>query len=513
MKAKLRAAIGIAACSGFIALSYEIVWYRVLAVMTRGIASTFGLLLAAYLLGLAVGSRASARFCREPGGDPGQLRTLALSVAVANVIAALVAPAFAWSATFTDFRVGLAVVAIAAAFLGAQLPLVAHFGIEPDDRAGPRLSYLYLGNILGSAAGSLLTGFVLMDRLALERIALVLVLASFLLAAGLVTMSGAERRSSVAAYGALAAGALVAVAAMPRLYDRLYEKIIYKNEYDGSQRFAQLVENKSGVIAVTQEGTVYGGGAYDGVVNTRLENNDKNGILRAYAVGALHPAPREVLMVGLSSGSWAQVVAHLPGVEHLTIVEINPGYLEIIRRSPEVASLLSNPRVSITIDDGRRWLHRNAKRFDVIVMNTTLHWRGHATNILSMEFMELARKHLLPRGVFYFNTTDSYDVQLTAATAFPHLMRVCNFVAVNDDGFSFDRERWKQLLATMTIDDKPILDLTRRDHAEVYESLLGFNDIEYRPSIYERTRTQASVITDDNMVVEWRHPLRYPELK
>ncbi len=61
---KLRLALGIAAFSGFIALSYEIVWYRVLSVMMRGTSSAFGLLLAAYLLGLAIGSRPSGRLCR-----------------------------------------------------------------------------------------------------------------------------------------------------------------------------------------------------------------------------------------------------------------------------------------------------------------------------------------------------------------------------------------------------------------------------------------------------------------
>lgn len=160
---KLRLALAIAALSGFVALSYEIVWYRVLSVMTGGVASSFGLLLAAYLFGLALGSRASTVFCRDASGDSRQLRVLALFVGIANAVAALVVPAFAWSAKFTDFRLGLVVVAIGAAFLGAVLPLVSHFGIEPDDCAGPRLSYVYLANIVGSATGSLVTGFVLMD--------------------------------------------------------------------------------------------------------------------------------------------------------------------------------------------------------------------------------------------------------------------------------------------------------------------------------------------------------------
>ena len=510
---RLRLAILVAGCSGFVALSYEIVWYRLLAVMTRGIASTFGLLLAAYLLGLAIGSRAVAFYCREKGGDVRQLRALAAFVVIANVIGSLVGPAFAWSAHFTDFRLGLAVVAVSAAFLGAILPLVCHFGIDADDRAGVRLSYVYLANIVGSAAGSLLTGFVLMDTLSIGTIAIVLALAGFALAALLVAMSAPSRRRSLASYAVLVGCAVAAIVTLPRLNDRLYERLIYKNEDDGTQRFAQVVETRSGVITVSEDGSVYGGGAYDGVVNTSLENNDKNGIVRAYVIGALHPQPRELLMVGLASGSWAQVAANLPGVERMTIIEINRGYIEVVKRHPEVASLLQNPKVTIVFDDGRRWLRRHPeRRFDVIVMNTTHHWRSHATNILSTEFMEMARGHLLPGGIFYFNTTDSYDVQLTAATAYPFLLRITNFVVVSDSLFRFDRERWRWLLATMRIDDKPVLDLGVVSQKAVYDDLMGFNDIEGRESIFERTSKIASVITDDNMVPEWREPLRYPDL-
>src|SRR4051812_32712610 len=128
---RFRLALAIAALSGFIALSYELVWYRVLSVMTRGVASTFGLLLAAYLFGLALGSRGSAVFCRGAGGQPRELRLLALFVAIANAIAALVVPTFGWSARFTDYRLGLIVVIASAAFLGSILPLVSHFGIPP----------------------------------------------------------------------------------------------------------------------------------------------------------------------------------------------------------------------------------------------------------------------------------------------------------------------------------------------------------------------------------------------
>ena len=58
----------------------------------------------------------------------------------------------------------------------------------------------------------------------------------------------------------------------------------------------------------------------------------------------------------MGTGAWTQVLAHLPSVERLTVLEINPAYLELVRRYPEVSSLLSNPKVEIVINDARRWI-------------------------------------------------------------------------------------------------------------------------------------------------------------
>jgi spermidine synthase len=121
-------------------------------------------------------------------------------------------------------------------------------------------------------------------------------------------------------------------------------------------------------------------------------------------------------MIGLGSGSWAQVVANQPHVEQLTVVEINPGYLKLIPQYPAVASLLGNPRVRIIIDDGRRWLVRSpGQRFDAIVMNTTLHWRNHVSNLLSVDFLRLARQHLNLGGVLFYNITGSEDAMATGS--------------------------------------------------------------------------------------------------
>jgi spermidine synthase len=518
----LAVALVVAAATGFIALSYEILWYRVISYASCGLPGAFGLLLAAYLFGLAVGSRVAGAFCKDEAkaGDTKQLRALAAFTFVANVLAWLVVPAFGRSAKHWDWPPALAAVALAAALLGAILPLVAHFGIKPDDKAGANLSYVYLSNIVGSAAGSLVTGFVFLDLWPLQKIGAVIACTGMALAGLLVLLADMPRATRLAAIVGLAAAALVLVKATPTVYDRIWERLLYKSKFTDDTRFIDVVETKSGIITVTQDGTVYGGGAYDGKVSTSIRW-DRNGIFRAHAVSAMHPAPKNVLMIGLATGAWAQVVSHLPGVEKLTVVEINPGYLQLISKYDEVKSLLSNPKVEIVIDDGRRWLNRHPeRRFDFVVMNTTWHWRGHSTNLLSTEFFELVREHLLPGGILYFNTTSSEDVMKTAATMFPHALRVYNFIAVSDSPLSFDKERWRKTLTTMMLDGKPILDLEMEDERQFFEDLVAYADsvnepprddgLETRESLLARAdATGARIVTDDNMLPEWRQVLRF----
>ena len=517
-------ALAVAAASGFIALSYEILWYRVISYASWGLPGAFGLLLAAYLFGLAIGSRIAGAFCKDKtqAGDTKQLRALAVFTFVANLVAWLVVPAFGLSAKKYDWPPALVAVAVAAALLGAILPLVAHFGIKPDEKAGANLSYIYLSNIIGSAAGSLVTGFVFLDQWSLQTIGALIACIGMVLVAALVFLAELPSTGRLASLASLALVSVLLVKATPSVYDRIWERLLYKRNFDEtSTRFLDIVETKSGVITVTQDGTVYGGGAYDGRVSTSIQH-DRNGIFRAHALAAMHPSPKRVLMIGLATGAWAQVVAHLPQVEKLTVVEINPGYLTLISKYDEVKSLLTNPKVEIAVDDGRRWLNRHAdQKFDAVVMNTTWNWRGHSTNLLSVEFLELVRSRLSPGGLLYFNTTSSDDVKKTAATVFPHALRVYNFMAVSDSPFSFDKERWRTTLTTMTIDGEPIIE-DSADGKAFLEELVRYADsvngpprddgIEMRESVLARVNaTSAKIITDDNMVTEWRQVLRFQE--
>jgi len=346
----------------------------------------------------------------------------------------------------------------------------------------------------------------------LKRIAVLLTFAGIALAIAILFKAQLPGRDVAVGVTAALALALFLGLASDRLFDALYERMFFKENYPQGFHFDDVVENRSGIIATT-EGIVLGGGIYDGRFNVDLVN-DSNQIQRAYALSYFHPNPQKVLMIGLSSGSWAQVIANHLQVEDLTIVEINPGYLGLIAKHAEVASLLQNPRVHIEIDDGRRWLVRNADRkFDAIVMNTSFHWRSHMTNLLSIEFLKLVQQHLKPGGVEFFNTTGSSDVQATALSVFPYGMRLANFMVVSESPLHLDAARWQQVLTHYTVNGKPVFDLSLPSHQVRLQKVLFMADtmdsdspkfftLESAGHIRERTR-QARIITDDNMGTEW----------
>jgi spermidine synthase len=513
-------ALVLSALSGFISLSYEILWYRASSVGTAASAATFGLLLGMYLLGLGFGSFAARALCRDTtrGGQPGLLRALGTIIFLANLVAFAVLPLMArLLARGSDPWM---LVTFAGAMLGTCFPLIGHLGVKPDHLAGARTSYLYLSNVVGSALGSTLTGYLLLDVWPLSRVAQLLALVG--IGVGLLLFVMAEtRQSSRLLAGGVAVGVALAVQQLsPAAFDGFWERLVYKQLYTPEKRFAHVVESRHGVIAVTPDGTVYGGGAYDGRVNVDPKH-DTNGILRAYFTSALKPNAEEVLMIGLATGGWAQVIAHAPGLKRLVVVEISPSYLPLIAQYPEVASLLHNPKVEIVIDDGRRWMQRHPEaRFDLIVQNTTWHWRANASELLSREYLQLSRLHLKPGGVLYYNTTLSLAALRTGLTLFPHALRVGTFLAVSDSPLQPDLDAWRTVLVHYQLDGRPLIDPQSsadhdwldgliahlRQYHGIDERIFG---LEERDRLVARTAS-APIVTDDNMVVEWAPELHRP---
>jgi spermidine synthase len=363
-----------------------------------------------------------------------------------------------------------------------------------------------MANILGSTAGPLVTGFLLLDRWTLQQNVFFLSLLCLVLG-GVTALGVPSRRVRLTAGGAAAAMAIAMTAVYPPLFGRVLERLHFHKSLltrPDDFNFKYTVQNRSGIIAVAADKNgdiIYGGGVYDGRFNLDPVL-DSNGIRRAFMIAALHPAPADMLEIGLSSGSWTWVEAAHRGVTHLTVVEINPGYFSLIEKYPDHRGILTDPKIRYQVDDGRRWLKRHPDlKFDVILMNMTYHWRSNATSLLSREFLELCKSHLKEGGIFYFNPTGSEDVLRTAAAVFKYVTTY-GFVAASDRPFAMTIDERRENLRRFEAQGKPILDGGHPITAALLEELARSDLHDMGDEL--RRRPDLRVITDDNMVPEFK---------
>ena len=276
-----------------------------------------------------------------------------------------------------------------------------------------------------------------------------------------------------------------------------------------------LIENKHGVIhTVSMPGrsddVIFGGNIYDGRFNTSIRD-DTNGINRVYLMAALHPRPTRVLVIGMSGGAWTQVLRGFPGVESIDVVEINPAYLDLMRRYPLVASVLDDSRLKVHVDDGRRWLKRNPHaKFDLVVMNTTYYWRAYSTNLLSQEFMREVRSHMEVGSVLAFNSTTSLDTFMTAATVFPYSYRFGGFAFAGITDFRPTEEIAKsRLIVLKNSTGQAVFDESDFDAGAVGDKLVRARLEPVSEMLQRYPNVEVGVITDANMLCEYRHGKRY----
>jgi len=254
----------LAALFGFIALAYELLWSRIYNFASQGQGHAFGAMLGSYLLGIAAGSLLSRHWQDANRGDAGaQRRLLSRLILAANVAAFLAAPAVSRLLVGTDWLWTLPAVTAGSALLGVLLPLLCHLAIPPDARSGSRLARLFLANIAGCAIGTLFTGFFLMDRLKFWQIE-GLLLALGVSAAAVV----AGPRRDIGPWLA----ALALAGCSPWLHRGLYERLHYREAYERHGPFTQVVESRSGVIAIEAGRVIYGGGVYDGLIDVHLRS-------------------------------------------------------------------------------------------------------------------------------------------------------------------------------------------------------------------------------------------------
>jgi spermidine synthase len=139
--------------------------------------------------------------------------------------------------------------------------------------------------------------------------------------------------------------------------------------------------------------------------------------------------PANTLVIGCGAGVTAGAVSIGPDVERVTIAEIEP----LVPRSVATYfgdhnyNVVTNPKVTIHIDDARHFLLTTDQTFDAITSDPLDPWVKGAATLYTVEFFELVKRRLNPGGVvtlfvqLYESTEEAVKSEIgTFMQAFPH---------------------------------------------------------------------------------------------
>lgn len=110
----------------------------------------------------------------------------------------------------------------------------------------------------------------------------------------------------------------------------------------------------------------------DGVIQVTERDEHAYQEMIAHLPLFAHPNPKKVLVIGGGDGGVLREVAKHPGVEEIVECEIDEGVISVSKKYlPTLAKGYDDPRVSVQIMDGAKFLEENQETFDVIITDSS----------------------------------------------------------------------------------------------------------------------------------------------
>jgi spermidine synthase len=429
---------------GFAMMSVQAALNRVGALAFGSSHFTFSMLVAAFVLSIALGSFAVSALPRIARALlPANLWAL-VALLAALYLALDAAPYWVHRlrilfgrdpAGFRAFHAHafgwlLAVLALPVALSGATLPLLFHALRRAASELGDAAGRLYGWNTAGSLLGALLGGYALLFWLDLHHVFRI-ALAALAAAAALATALAAGRRLRPVA--ALAgAAAIAAIAALPawdpeRLSSGLFRArhpLPYSRERPagffarharGEIRFYD--DDPTASVALISPGEDALAVVTNGKPDSAVPADRITTCLAALIPAVLARRAERAFVIGYATGVTAGELGALSDMREVQVAEISPA---IARAAPQFdfANLGAsrNPKIRIVAGDAYRSLQRASGSFDLIVSEPSNPWVSGVEMLYSREFLEAARARLSPGGVHaqWFHTYESDAASVAA---------------------------------------------------------------------------------------------------
>jgi len=433
------------AASGFVAMLYEVAWSRVLVLVLGSSTYAYTIMLATFLLGLAVGAGLATR-CRRVLTRPLFAAGLCqLAIALATYFSLFLVeemPYFYLKGYETfhpsprgllsvQFLLAAGLMILPTLGLGAMFPITIH-GLNSSGRKAARtVGWAYALNTVGAIGGSVLAGFWFVPQFGSQSTLLGGLAANTLLGlAALATVRTGRlarfRPGWVAGLLLLCAGAIYGT---PRWDPAVMSSGVFRyvRDYLGLSRaaFRERARKVTGEVLLFDEGltctvTVFRNpDCLSLLVNGKPDASTPSGLTNPFDPNApallldlptqillgqipllLAPQRDDALVIGLGSGLTLGAVLTHP-VKHVQCVELEKAvvrgsrFFEDFNRQP-----LADPRLELVVNDARNHLLVTDRKYDVIISEPSNPWIPGAANLFTREFFEISRSKLRPQGVF-----------------------------------------------------------------------------------------------------------------
>jgi spermidine synthase len=440
--------------SGLTALSAEVVWTRLLALLLGGTVYAFSIILAVFLLGLGIGSMIGSLLARQTARAQMLLGCCQL----------LLVPAMTWTAYMVctslpnwpvnpslfrgagfmfqlDVARCLWAVLPATMLWGASFPLALAAAAGPGQDPAQLVGKVYAANTVGAIIGATASSLLLIPWLGTQNTERSLMALSA--GAGLLmwiplawrpsshaSVNQQSAPSAVGSLGWLWLAPVVAIAVLmawtvPPVPWRLIAHGRYVATYGTDRKLLYVGEGMNASVAVTE--------MFDGVRNFHIsgkveasttEQDMRLQRMLGHIPTLLHSNAHSVLVVGCGAAVTAGSFVLYPQIQRIVICEIEPLIPKIVTTyfGKENYHVLDDPRVEVVYDDARHYILTTPETFDIITSDPIHPWVKGAATLYTQEYFELCRRHLKPGGLMTqwvpFYESNSRVVKSEIATFF-----------------------------------------------------------------------------------------------
>ena len=404
------------ALSGACALGAEVIWTRLLGLLFGATVYTFSIILAVFLIGLAIGSALaslwSSRLDRPKIALGWCQMLLAACVAWTAFMLAQSLPYWpvnplASPGPWFTFQVDLArclwAILPATLLWGASFPLALASVAAPREDSARMVGGIYAANTGGAIAGAVAFSLILVPAIGTQHSQQLLILLSAISALLVLAPMLRGRRAWAAA--PVTAAVLIAGFLAWTVHPVPGELIAYGRRIlnsTGRSKILYVGEGMNSSIAISQ----WDDGAVQFHVSGKVEASTEPFDMRlqrmlAHVPALFHSNPQSVLVVGFGAGVTAGSFTVHPSVKQIVICEMEPLVPPTATRyfARENYNVLHDRRTQVIYDDARHYVLTTPEKFDIITSDPIHPWVKGSATLYSKEYFELVKNHLRPGGL------------------------------------------------------------------------------------------------------------------